>query len=65
MSLFRKTAPDFHCHVCGKETDLAPDPPEKAVCPEHCEDHNYVYIRGERRHACEHCGQERPQDWND
>ena len=60
-----QSIPDFHCGVCGKETDIAPDPPAKAVCPEHCEDHDYIYVPGERRHVCAHCGQERQQDWND
>lgn len=56
---------DFSCRVCGVQCDITPDPPARAVCPEHCEDHEYVYIAGERRHACNHCGQEPPLDWYD
>jgi hypothetical protein len=55
---------DFLCRVCGKECPLAPDPPEKAVCEDHCEDHHYVYVQGERRHGCEYCGADRPYDWD-
>lgn len=53
----------FACRVCGKECDVAPDPPDRAVCPEHCEDHEYRYEKGERRDSCTHCGQDRPEDW--
>ncbi len=53
----------FACRVCGKECDVAPDPPGRALCPEHCEDHEYRYEKGEQRHSCTHCGQDRPGDW--
>lgn len=53
----------FSCKVCGRSCDTAPDLPDRAVCPEHCEDHEWFYERGERRHLCTHCGQERPEDW--
>lgn len=56
---------DFSCRVCGVQCAVAPDPPERAVCPAHCEDHEYEYVEGERRHACTHCGQEPPEDWYD
>lgn len=56
---------DFSCCVCGVECDGAPDPPARAVCPEHCEDHDYRYERELRGHFCSHCGQEAPDDWND
>jgi hypothetical protein len=56
---------DFKCKVCGIECPIAPDLPDRAVCEEHCEDHDYEYIRGERRHACKHCDKERPYDWCD
>lgn len=56
---------DFHCRVCGAETDIAPDLPDHAICPKCCEDHEYEYIPGERRHVCKHCGQDRPPDWFD
>jgi hypothetical protein len=39
---------DFSCRVCGIQCAIAPDPPERAVCPDHCEDHNYVYSREDR-----------------
>jgi len=54
---------DFHCYVCGVETDLAPDPPEKAVCPAHCKDHNYISVFGMPSKCCEYCGQPIPDDW--
>jgi hypothetical protein len=54
---------DFSCRVCGKPCDIAPDPPERAVCPECCEDHEYRYVREDRGHFCKHCGQGRPHDW--
>lgn len=47
---------DFRCRVCGIECDVAPDPPERAVCPEHCPDHKFQYDRGERRTYCVICG---------
>jgi len=56
---------DFHCHVCGVETASAPDLPEQAVCPQHCEDHNYYYNSDDRRHECYHCGKEMPHDYYD
>lgn len=57
--------PDFRCHVCGKECDIAPQPPERAICEECCEDHEYEYDRGERWKFCAHCGKPIPEDWND
>jgi hypothetical protein len=47
---------DFRCHVCGVECPVAPDPPDKAVCEECCEDHDYHYERCERAKVCIHCG---------
>lgn len=57
------TAIDFHCHQCGKETALAPDPPDKAVCEDCCEDHDYRYDRWERTHVCTHCGKPVDHEW--
>src|SRR3569833_378976 len=54
---------DYSCLVCGKQCDSAPDWPLRAVCPEHCEAHDYVYSREERRHYCNICGQDRPDDY--
>lgn len=54
---------EFSCRICGNQCDTAPPLPERAVCPEHCEDHEYNYERGEQRHICKHCGQERPVDY--
>ena len=50
---------DFKCRVCGQECPIVPDQPGRAVCEEHCEGHDYVYIRGERRTACIHCDKEK------
>ena len=40
-----KTPPelDYSCKVCGVQCDLAPDPPARAVCEQHCEDHEYIF----------------------
>jgi len=54
---------DFACRVCGVACAIAPNPPERAVCEEHCDDHNYAYVREERGHFCEHCGKQAPDDW--
>lgn len=54
--------PDFKCHVCGKDCDVAPDPPGKAVCQDHCEDHDYKYERGECGFFCVHCFKKAPDD---
>lgn len=56
---------DFSCRVCGVQCAIAPDPPARAVCPEHCEDHDYEYQRSERGTYCNHCGQQAPEDWYD
>lgn len=53
---------DFTCRVCGKQCDCAPDPPDRAVCPEHCEDHDYRYDPMRRGKFCLHCDQEQPYD---
>lgn len=54
---------DFTCRVCGKQCAIAPNPPERAVCEKHCEDHEYEYERGEQCWLCKHCGQPRAFDW--
>lgn len=56
---------DYSCRVCGVQCASAPDPPARAVCPEHCEDHDYAYERNLRGHYCQHCGEEAPIDWFD
>lgn len=57
---------DFSCRVCGIECDSAPaDPLARAVCVEHCEDHDYVYDRHRQGKYCLHCDQEQPHDWSD
>jgi hypothetical protein len=55
---------DFTCRVCGVECDVAPNPPERAVCPDHCSDHNYEYDKWERQHLCTLCNKIRPEDWS-
>lgn len=56
---------DFTCRVCGKPTDTAPNPPARAVCPVHCEDHDYRYERDMRGKFCVHCNDPIPQDYYD
>jgi len=52
----------FACRVCGVPCALR-DPARGAVCEEHCKDHDYQYLRGERGHFCVHCGKPAPEDW--
>lgn len=54
---------DFTCRVCGKECDVAPDLPERAICEEHCEDHEFEYDAYERTHICKHCGKPVDPGW--
>ena len=54
---------DFSCRVCGKQCDTAPMLPARAVCEEHCEDHEYEYDRDERWHLCKHCNKRVDEDW--
>ena len=56
---------DFSCGVCGIQCDIAPDPPARAVCPEHCEDHDYEYQRELRGTYCNHCGEQAPEYFYD
>ena len=62
---FDPSQPRFKCRVCGCDTEVAPDWPARAVCPEHCEDHQYQYDLGERQHSCVHCNAFPPDDWYD
>lgn len=57
-------AMDFTCRICGVECDTAPDPPERAICPKCCEDHDYRYDSSMREHRCIHCDEPRPWDWS-
>lgn len=54
---------DFSCRVCGVQCAIAPDPPARAVCPEHCEDHDYIHDSSRAAKFCQHCDQEEPEDW--
>jgi hypothetical protein len=54
---------DFACRVCGKECTVAPDPPLRAICPDCCDDHDYLYDRYAREHYCANCGKPRPDDY--
>jgi hypothetical protein len=51
------------CSKCGADDVLAYHTVETAICPNCCEDHEYEYERGERRHYCQHCSAEPPDDW--
>lgn len=62
---FDADKPSFLCQECGKDCDIAPDPPARAICEACCKDHDYAYDRGDRRWTCEHCGALRPYDWDD
>lgn len=52
--------PTFLCGKCGAECAVEPDE-GPAVCPQCCEDHDYVSDSGE--HYCQHCGDQPPDDW--
>ena len=58
---------DFSCQKCGKQCDVAPDPPERAVCEECCEsifeEHDFRYENSERAYYCQHCGKPAPYEW--
>lgn len=56
---------DFHCCVCGKETPIAPKLPERAVCEDHCPDHDYEYDKSAQGHFCKLCDKRRPEDYYD
>ena len=53
---------DFKCRVCGASCDTAPNWPFRAVCQEHCLDHNYEYDRSMGGRFCTHCGDPMPYD---
>lgn len=52
---------DFSCRVCGVQCATAPDPPSRAICPAHCEDHDYEYVADRRGRYCKHCDEEEPR----
>lgn len=58
------TKTDYSCRECGVECDSAPDPPARTICPDCCEDHDYVYERELRGKFCVHCGNPQPFDWD-
>ena len=53
---------DFSCRVCGIQCAIAPDPPGRAVCEDHCEDHEYIHCPDERGWFCTHCWKEQPYE---
>lgn len=57
--------PDFTCRVCGAATLCAPDPPQRAICPDCCEKadgHKYEHDGG-REYFCLHCGEQPSYEW--
>ena len=56
---------DFSCRVCGDQCAVAPDPPERAVCEDHCPDHEYEYDKWRRSHFCKTCDKQVDPDWYD
>lgn len=59
----RERAIDFTCQKCGKECVIAPDPPERAICQDCCEDHEYEYDKWRRGWFCTKCDNEQEPDW--
>lgn len=62
-----RPAIDFSCRVCGVQCAIAPNPPDRAVCPDHCPDHDYKHDPWRRGKFCTICDVEIPEDyyWND
>jgi hypothetical protein len=60
------TRQHFRCRVCGVQCDTAPIDSgfwrSTAVCPVHCEDHDYEYCPDMRERCCIHCGDPLPYD---
>lgn len=56
---------DFSCQKCGKECDVAPKLPDRPICPDCCEDHEYEYDPSFQQHRCKHCDKSVPEDWYD
>ncbi len=54
---------DFSCRVCGAPCPIAPRPPERAVCEEHCPDHDYQYDPWRRAKVCVVCDAQAPDDY--
>lgn len=53
----------FNCRVCGVPCPITPADGSGAICAEHCEDHDYEYVRGEGGKHCRHCYAPEPEDW--
>lgn len=51
------------CSKCGRDEVVVYDKPETAICRDCCEDHEYEYDRGDRKHYCKNCGAEPPPDF--
>lgn len=59
------------CRVCGSSSDVISYDPRglwaylfrKTWCPEHCQDHDYVYSRYDG-HYCDKCGQPPDDEWH-
>ena len=52
----------FSCKVCGAEALCSPSPGQ-AVCPDHCEDHDYKFDSGAGWPLCLHCSGSAPPDY--
>jgi hypothetical protein len=61
----RPTEIDYSCRVCGKPCNVAPNPPGRAVCEDHCEDHYFQYDPWRRTKVCLHCDKEISEDFYD
>lgn len=63
MAHSQLTSVDFRCRKCGMaDCHVAPEDGSGAICPDCCEDHDYVYDRWDG-HYCKHCGDPRPADY--
>lgn len=58
-----QTTIDFSCIFCGAPCDLAPADGSGAICPAHCEDHDFQYDPMVGCRHCIHCGMPLPHDW--
>jgi hypothetical protein len=57
--------PEFACKVCGVQCDVAPADGSGAICPEHCEDHEYEHDSMRGGKFCKHCDAPIPDDFYD
>jgi len=51
------------CHRCGSSEVIAYASEATAICPNCCDDHNFMYDRHERWWSCDNCGVAASYEW--